>query len=82
MRAVRRLLSRKASVAAMLEFGLWIGLAHVLIGMVWTFLNYDTVARLGADLQTWFPAGPELVAFGVATLLWPLLLIAELWCGM
>lgn len=77
----RRLLSRKASVAAMLEFGLWAGLAHVLMGMVWTFLHYDTVARMETELQTVFPAGADLIAFGVATLLWPILLITGPLCG-
>lgn len=78
---MRRLLSRKASVAAMLEFGLWVGLVDVLIGLVWTFLHYDSVTRMGAALQAMFPAGAELVAFVVTTLLWPLLLIAGPLCG-
>lgn len=79
---LRRLLSRKASVAAMLEFALWVGLAHVLIGMTWTFLHYDTVTRMETELQTAFPAGADVVAFGVTTLLWPILLIAGSLCGM
>jgi len=81
MTAVRRLLSRKVSVGAMLEFGLWWGLVHVLIGLVWTFLNYDTVTRLVGPLQTLLPAGAELAAFGLTTLLWPLMLLSSALCG-
>ena len=77
----RRMLSRKVSVAAVIEFALWAGLVHVLFGLVWTFMHYDVVMRLEADLQTVFPAGAGLVAFGVMTLLWPLLLLAGMLCG-
>lgn len=78
----RGLLSRKVSVGAMLEFALWLGLLHVAIGIVWAFLHYDTVTRMEAELQTTLPAGGDLVAFGVTTLLWPILLIAGPLCGM
>jgi len=80
MTTVRRLLSRKVSIGAMLEFGLWCGLLHVVIGLVLTFLHYDSVTRLGAQLQTMLPAGGELAAFGVHTLLWPLVLLASAVC--
>lgn len=79
---VRRLLSHRVSIAAMLEFGLWAGLAHVLIGMVWTFVNYDAVTRIETQLQPLLPAGADLVAFGVTTLLWPMMLIASVLCGI
>ena len=68
MMRVRRLLSRKVSIGAMLEFGLWLGLVHVLIGLVWTFLHYDTVTRLEVQLQTLLPAGAELAGFGLMLL--------------
>lgn len=81
MVTVRRLLSRKVSIGAMLEFGLWLGLVHVLIGLVWTFIHYDTVTRLEGQLQTLLPAGAELAAFGITTLLWPLVLLASTVCA-
>jgi hypothetical protein len=80
MMRVRRLLSRKVSVGAMFEFGLWLGLLHVVIGLVWTFLHYDAVTRLEVELQTLLPAGAEVAAFGLTTLLWPLLLLASVGC--
>ena len=80
MAMLRRLLSRKVSIGAMLEFGLWLGLVHVLIGLVWTFMHYDTVTRLEGQFQTLLPAGAELAAFGITTLLWPLVLLASAVC--
>ena len=80
MVTVRRLLSHKVSIGAMLEFGLWLGLVHVLIGLVWTFIHYDTVTHLEGQLQTLLPAGAELAAFGITTLLWPLVLLASTVC--
>ena len=78
---VRRLLSRKASVEAMMEFGLWAGLAHVVVGVVWTMVHFDTVTQLDVALQPLLPAGAELVAFGLTTVLWPLMFLASVFCG-
>ena len=78
---VRRLLSRKVSVEAMMEFGLWVGLAHVVVGVVWTMVHFDTVTQLEVALQPLLPAGAELVAFGLTTLLWPLIFLASAVCG-
>ena len=78
---VRRLLSRKVSVEAMIEFGLWAGLAHVVVGVVWTMVHFDTVTQLEVALQPLLPAGAELVAFGLTTVLWPLMFLASVFCG-
>jgi hypothetical protein len=78
---VRRLLSRKVSVESMLEFLLWAGLVHVLIGLAWSFLHFETVERMEDGLRPLVPAGAEVVAFGLTTLLWPLMAIASALCG-
>jgi hypothetical protein len=78
---VRRFLSRKVSVESMLEFLLWAGLVHVLIGLVWSFLHFETVERLEDGLRLMVPAGAEMVAFVATTLLWPLMVIASVLCG-
>lgn len=77
----RRLLSRKVSIGGMLEFGLWVGLGYLVIGMVWTFVNYDAVDRIEAELTPVLPAGADLIAFGLTTALWPQMLIASFVCG-
>jgi hypothetical protein len=78
---VRRLLSRKVSVESMLEFELWAGLVHVLIGLVWAFVHFEGVMRMADGLRPILPAGAEAVAFGVTTLLWPQMVVASFLCA-
>jgi hypothetical protein len=80
VRALRRLLSRKVSVEAMAEFALWAAIPYLLIGIVWSFLNADDVARVETRLQTTRPAGSDLGAFGATTALWPFLLLGHEIC--
>jgi hypothetical protein len=77
---IRRLLSRKVSVESMLEFMLWAGLVHVLIGLAWSFIHFETVERLEDGLRLLVPAGAEVVAFVLTTMLWPMMLIASALC--
>lgn len=77
---VRRLLGRKVSVEQMLEFGLWVGVVHVLIGLGVTVANYDAVRRLQLGLQPLLLAGSEVASFGLTTLMWPLVLLGSAVC--
>jgi hypothetical protein len=77
---LRRQLSRKVSIEAMLEFGMWLAIPYILIGIGWSFLHADYVGQLESELLVRLPAGANLVAFGVTTALWPLLLIAPTTC--
>jgi hypothetical protein len=79
--ALRRLLSRKVSIEAMLEFAMWIAIPYLIVGIVWTFLNADDVARIEDRLHTRVPAGAELAAFGATTALWPFLLFGHEVCA-
>lgn len=77
---LRRLLSRKVSVEAMIEFGLWLAIPYLIVGIVWTFLHADFVQLAEDQLNKQFPAGANLLAFGQATVLWPLYLVAPELC--
>ena len=79
--ALRRLLSRKVSIEAMLEFAMWIAIPYLVVGIVWTFLNAGDVARIEDRLQTRLPAGAEIAAFAATTALWPLLLFGHEVCA-
>jgi hypothetical protein len=81
VRALRRLLSRKVSVEAMLEFALWMAIPYLVVGIVWSFVNADDVARVETRLQTALPAGADLGAFGATTALWPFLLLGHEICA-
>jgi hypothetical protein len=78
---VRWLLSRRVSIAAMIEAAMWIAIPYLLIGIVFTFLHADDVARIETQLQTRVPAGAELVGFGVTTAAWPFLLFGYEICA-
>ena len=78
---LRRLLSRKVSIEAMLEFAMWIAIPYLVVGIIWTFLNADDVARVESHLETRIPAGSDLGAFAATTALWPFLLIGHEICA-
>lgn len=78
---LRRLLSRKVSIEAMLEAAMWIAIPNLVIGIIWTFFNADDVARIESQLETRLPAGAELAGFGAATALWPFLLFGHEICA-
>ena len=78
---LRRLLSRKVSIEAMLEFAMWIAIPYLVVGIVWTFFNADDVARVESRLETRLPAGSDLGAFGTTTALWPFLLFGHEICA-
>lgn len=79
--ALRRLLSRKVSIEAMLEIAMWIAIPYLVVGIVWTFLHADDVARVESRLQTRMPAGSDLAAFGATSVLWPFLLSGHELCA-
>ena len=65
----------------MLEIAMWIAIPYLVIGIAWTFFNADNVTRIESHLETRFPAGSELVAFGATTALWPFLLFGHEVCA-
>jgi hypothetical protein len=77
---VRRLLGRKVSVGAMLEFGLYLAVPYLVIGGVYTFLNFDVVMALEKQLLTQLPAGSDIAGLGITMLLWPMFLVVSVLC--
>ena len=73
---LRRVLSDKVSVEAMIEVVMWLAIPFILIGIAWSFVHADDVQQIEIQLQTRLPAGSDLVAFGISTALWPVLLVA------
>lgn len=77
---MRRILSRKISVEAMLEFLMWLTVPYLVVGLVWTFFHPEQVQVLESRLLLTLPAGANLVAFGIVTVLWPLQLLGAEFC--
>ena len=78
---LRRLMSREVSVAAMIEFAMWLAIPYLIAGVVWTFFNAGDVAQIESRLETRIPAGSELAAFGATIALWPFLLVGHQACA-
>ncbi|MGE2690969.1 hypothetical protein [Mycolicibacterium pulveris] len=72
---LRRVLSRRVSVEAMIEVAMWLAIPYLLIGLVWAFFDAEQVRAIETVLQTRLPAGADIAAFVQTTLLWPLMLL-------
>ena len=68
---LRRLLSRRVSVEAMLEFAMWLAVPYLVIGLVWAFFDAEQVQTVDAALRTRVPAGSDIGAFVLTALNWP-----------
>jgi hypothetical protein len=72
---LRRVLSRRASVEAMIEFALWMAIPYIVIGLVFAFFGAEQVQLIETQLQTRLPAGSDIAAFVLTVLLWPAMLL-------
>jgi hypothetical protein len=78
---LRRVLSHRVSVEAMIEFALWMAIPYILIGMVFAFFGAERVQLLETQLQTRLPAGAEIAAFVLTALWWPFQLVGVEVCA-
>lgn len=79
--ATRRLLSRKLSVADVIEIGLWAAIPHLIIGLLFAFFAVDDVRHLEGLLQTRLPAGANIIAYLTVTALWPVYVMVPTVCS-
>jgi hypothetical protein len=68
---LRRVLSRRVSIEAMIEFAMWMAVPYVVVGLVFAFFGAEQVALIETQLQTRLPAGADIAAFGLTALFWP-----------
>jgi hypothetical protein len=68
---LRRLLSRRVSVEAMLEIAMWLAVPYLVIGLVWAFFDAEQVQTIDTALFTRIPAGSDIGAFVLTALNWP-----------
>ena len=80
--ATRRVLSKRVSVADVVEAALWLTIPYVLIGLAWAFFHVEEVRQLEGLLQTHVPAGATMTAYLVVAALWPAYLVVPLVCGV
>lgn len=79
---LRQVLGYRISVESLIEIAMWLSIPYLAVGLVFTFVHADYVDQLQVRLQTQLPAGADLVAFGVTTVLWPVLMAAPAVCGL
>ncbi|MEB4210040.1 hypothetical protein [Mycobacterium sp. 94-17] len=68
---VRRILERKFSIGALIEFAVWLAIPYLCIGFAWTVFHPDQTQRIQARIEAVSPVGADVAAFGLATALWP-----------
>ncbi|OBJ70134.1 hypothetical protein A5643_10855 [Mycobacterium sp. 1274756.6] len=74
--------TRPVSVAALAETVFWLAIPYLLIGLSLVFLQPDHLTPARHQLQLRAPQSTEfdLVAMGLATVLWPALLVSPVEC--
>jgi hypothetical protein len=77
---LRRVLSRRVSVAAMIELALWLAIPYLIIGLVWAFFDAEQVQLIQTALQTRIPAGSEILAIVQTAVMWPHLMLGAEVC--
>ncbi len=78
---LRRVLSRRVSVAAMIELAMWLAIPYLLIGLGWAFFDAEQVQLLDTALKTKLPAGSEILAFVQTAVMWPQLMLGASVCA-
>lgn len=80
MTFIRRVLAHPVSVQALIEFLLWLTLPYLAFGFFWTVVHPDKVSELETQWKAVLPSSGE-IAFGEATVLWPVVLLLPSTCG-
>lgn len=79
-RLQRALLRR--GINTYLELGLWIALVYTVFGVIYAALHLELVGQLDSALSGDFTIFANIAALLTAVLLWPVLLISSLVCGV
>lgn len=79
---LRGVLHRPVRVDAIIEAAFWLAIPYLLVGLVLAFAQPDNVTQVQRQLQARVPQSSEfdLVALGLATALWPAMLVAPVDC--
>jgi hypothetical protein len=71
MTSLQRVLNHQVSIGALIEVALWLAIPYLCIGFVWSSLHGEQVQQIQTRLEKLSPAGADILAFGLATALWP-----------
>ena len=71
MAMLQRLVNHQVSIGALIEVALWLAIPYLAVGFVWSSLHAEQVRQIQTRLEKLSPTGADVVAFGLATALWP-----------
>lgn len=77
---LRRILSRRVSVEAMIEASMWFVALYAVVGLGWAFFDAEQVQQLDDQLRLRMPAGSDIAAFLTTGALWPWQLLGARVC--
>ena len=77
----RRALSRRVSVGDMAEFGLWLAIPYLLIGVAVAFSNVEQVRHLESVIGAALPAGAEMAGYLLVAGFWPVVVLVPSVCA-
>jgi hypothetical protein len=80
MTRLRSVLNYEVTIEAVIEILMWLAIPYLVIGLVWGFFHVEAVQQLEHQLNRVLPAGAEVGAYGLAALLWPVLLLLPPLC--
>ena len=69
--SLQRVLNHKVSIGALIEVALWLAIPYLGVGFVWSSLHGEAVQQIQTRLEQLSPTGADILAFGLATALWP-----------
>jgi hypothetical protein len=71
MASLQRVLNHQVSIGALIEVALWLAIPYLCIGFVWSSLHGEQAQQIQTRLEKLSPTGADILAFGLATALWP-----------
>jgi hypothetical protein len=77
---LRRALSRRVSVEAMIETAMWLAIPYLVIGLVWAFFDAEQVQAIETAWKTRLPAGSEVLALVQTAMMWPFMMLGAEVC--
>ena len=69
------------SVQALIELALWLALPYLAFGFFWEATHPDKVGERQSLWNAVLPTGADVVAFGEAVVLWPVVLLLPSTCS-
>ncbi len=75
---LRRVLSYRLSVEALIELVMWLAIPYVLAGLVWASFHAEMVQQVETRLELRVSGGADLLAYALVGAFWPVELFVSI----